>query len=503
MNLRRTASVAAFALLTLCGCLTSSGPAWLEAGRIDMTQYANARVLVLPVEITPPYDLEEGERRAIQDQVKNNLIRTFGLTQVGTLQSVERTRLYPYQLDEMTQIGRLYAVDAVAAISIFSLVRESPDPRSQNNRVGMRVTFTDANDPSRSWEMSREYQSKSGFDADARRFDNTVKLDLARVRDELKSTYGVAAAFRRVDEKPRVTINVPVLGSAFEGDQRVQQRSLATEQSLLNFQILAEDVSGLVRTEVRNTSNGFQQVLEYSFAELKDVELPRRIDESIAVPLDVGENTIEFITHNQRNVTQDNRITVVREKREFVYTLGVGIPQYQDPTFGATPVNSGELKERFERHARALGPRSDNVIFLEGPDATLRAIQRALNSIANLAYSNDQGLGLFYFTGKVETTRRGVYLIAYDSEPGYVEVTGIDTQELDRLCSDNCHTILDLCEPDPLKQRRLAEALPNAQISFDSCTPGQNKKADSLRDQMQRGLPAKRAVQEVFKEPKQ
>jgi hypothetical protein len=81
-------------------------------------------------------------------------------------------------------------------------------------------------------------------------------------------------------------------------------------------------------------------------------------------------------------------------------------------------------------------------------------------------------------------------------------VTGIDTDDIQRWCQGNCYTILDLCERDVATQKKLTAALPDAQISFDSCTPGENKNADSLRDRIDRGISAKEAVQSIIKQGK-
>lgn len=508
----RTVAAMAFGLVA---SIAWSGTAWLESTPIDMKSYAKARVLVLPVEITPPYELDEGERRAIQDQVKHNLVRVFELESVQTLTSVERKRLYPYDLEELTELGQLYAVDAVVAISIFSSVRDSPDPRSQSKRIGMRITFADAKTATRSWTMTREYQARSGFDADSNRFDESVREDLSRAREELNSkyadgkgllparmTFGFASSAR---EKPRVLVTVPSLGAQGASDDK-KRAPLQTEQSLLQFRIIAEDATGLLRTKVTNKQSGFSQMLEYGSprsnvsSNAKEAVLPRRIDESISVPLAGGINDVEFVTFNRGNLKRENTISIKREIQELVYTLGVGIPQYK--YFGASPVNSGDLKQRFERRAEQSGARRENMIFLEGAEASYDDIRSGLYNIGAMARRNDQGVGLFYFNGKAQALPQGVFLIAYDSEPGYVEVTGIDSDDIQRWCQGNCYTILDLCEHDIATRKRVSAALPDAQISFDSCTPGENKNADTLRDQMNRGASAKEAVQSVIKQGK-
>jgi hypothetical protein len=397
----------------------------------------------------------------------------------------------------------------VVAISIFSLKRESVDPRLKNTRVGIRVTFMDVANPSSNWRMSREYQLESGLEAGSSRFDKAVRQDLVQVSDELRSRYGVTAGLKKAvtfgildydhPDVPRVTVNLPVLGSRFEGDQRISEAELKTELSTVEFQILADDETGLTKTEVVNTRSGFKTKLDYNLSKSDTPVFPPRINESVRVPLEVGENRLEFTTYNKKDKRRVNVVLIHREAIEAVYTLGVAISQYEHEHFGMNNVDSGDLKRRFDKRAETTDTLRGKVIFLENEEANRRGIVQALYGIGGLVRNNDQSLGLFYFAGKVQANEEGVFLIAYDTEPDYLDVTGIDTEYIRRWCRDNCHAVLDLCEPNVETRKRLVAALPEAQISFESCTAGQNKNADDLRDRLNSGMSAKEALQEVVK----
>jgi len=143
--------LAGLSLFALTGCLSTSGPLWLEAGDVntkDMKTYSKQRVIVLPVEVNPSLDVDDDSLRAIQDQVKNNLVRVFGLRKVESLGKIERLHAFPYQQKEIIELGKVYGagLGAIAAISIFSMVRKD---EFVNSRIGVRITFADVQTPGR------------------------------------------------------------------------------------------------------------------------------------------------------------------------------------------------------------------------------------------------------------------------------------------------------------------------------------------------------------------
>lgn len=499
---RLKVSMIALATGLLAGCLTAKGPPWLEAGEVDMASYTRGRVLILPVEVSPPYVLESGELRTIQDQVKNSLVKVFDLEVVESLRQESRIRAYPYQLEELTETARLYNADAVAAISVYSLARDSANLAS---RIGIRITFTDGKDPNANWTLAHDYGSDSGFAADSSRFENSLFVDFLAVKNNVRAGPGFTGFLKDTllfgflwDENPdapRVTI------TASTGDANPNEPPLAvdapisTEQSKLQFQIQAEDPAGLLQTTVRNRRSGWSNTLVHTLPGAKRGDAPRHVDEVIAVPLEFGENRIEFVTTNQMKLEAPNAAEVTRVKSESVYALSVGIDQYQ-----YYDQRNAQAQQLADGLVGATQQKQGNVTTLVNRDATQREIQRQLYELSAKTSYNEQSLGVFYFAGTVRATKGGIFLVAYDSEPQYVEVTGIDVAMLGKALPQDGVVMLDLCQPDTGLQGRLREALPKALISFDSCEGGVNRIGDRLMERTAAGKTLREAIESVSAE---
>ncbi len=496
------ASMIALAAGLLAGCLTAKGPPWLEAGEVNMADYARGRVLILPVEVSPPYVLESGELRTIQDQVKNSLVKVFDLEVVESLRQESRIRAYPYQLEELMETARLYNADAVAAISVYSLARDSANLAS---RIGIRITFADGKDPNANWTLAHEYGSDSGFAADSSRFENSLFADCRAVKGNLRAGPGFTGFLKDTlllgflwDEDPhapRVTI------TASTGDADPNEPPLAvdapirTEQSKLQFQIQAEDPAGLMQTTVRNRRSGWSETLVHTLPGAKRGDAPRHVDEVIAVPLELGENRIEFVTTNQSKLEAPRAAEVTRVESESVYALSVGIDQYE-----YYDQRNAQSQQLVELMGEAAQQKQGDVTTLVNRDATQREIQRQLYELSAKTAYNEQSLGAFYFAGTVRTTKGGIFLLAYDTEPQYVEVTGIDVAMLGKALPQDGVVMLDLCLPDTDLQRRLREALPKALISFDSCEPGKNRIAERVTERTAAGKTLRESIESVSAE---
>lgn len=482
----------------VAGCLPSSGSLWLRAGDIDMKEYTPSRVIVLPVETSPSLSFDEGERVSMQSQVKNNLVKVFNLEKVDSLESAQGSRAFPYRLEELTRIAQLYAAHGVAAVSVFSLTR---DDSHKVLSIGVRIVFADANDASKSWTMTRQYRSESGFGAGSRRFDNTIYVDFQSVERQLGKGDGffgmLGGLSRPASDAPGVTIAVvgnDAKSANNEANLVPAEGDISTTQSEIEFRVQAEDPAGLVSTHVFNKRRSYSHIIPHTLPDALGGEAMPYIVESVLVPLVVGKNVVEFTTSNQTGKETRHEVTVTRVASEPVYALGVGIGNYQ--AFGDSNVKTQELQAQFKAAQRPV----DEVRFLGDANATQRAIQRELYELGTLASRNDQGLGVFYFAGKVYAGKAGIFLLAYDSEPDFAEVTGIDVGVLKKSLPKNGVAILDLCERNPSIQKQLLAELPSAVISFDSCTPGVDTLAGKIDVRLKEGMSLKQAIEVVSKE---
>lgn len=462
----RLALLAAGSALLLTGCLSSSGPLWLQAGEVDMKQYRNERVILLPVEANPVIDISEDNLRLVQSKVKVNLDSAFKLKRVDSLSMIDLPHAYPYHLKEISEIAQIYNARAVAAVSIFSVARHEG---GENSRMGLRITFADALDLKQSWTMTREYRSGSGFDFGSTRLGNTLESDFETIVAELNKGGGVLGLLnltkKRDPRAPRVVISFPEDGLPASGAANAaseQQRVRHTEVSRYPVRLWAEDASGLASTIIRNNRGGAPQEVTHTPDSFEATDAALFVNEIVPVDVEPGVNEVEFRTTNRAGKTSVNTVTIIRKQTQTVYGLAVGIDNYQQ--FGANAPAAavqGTLSKAAER--------TSTLRYLANQDATQTAIENELYDISDNAWHNESGLGLFYFAGKVEARKDGAYLVAYDSTQKNVEVTAVRVANLPDILPPNSAVFLDLCERNPVVQQTLIKQLPNATISFNSC----------------------------------
>lgn len=488
-------------LLSLVACATQKDPIWLNAGEVNMVDYADRNVLVLPVETSPSYRLSRGQEREIQQQVRDMVEDVFELTYINAPDNLRRFGSYPYTLEEVQDLLGAYFVDAAFVVSVFSYQRKdkySPDT------LGIRLAFVDAENPDKAWATTREYVSTLEEQIGSASLDDRMRADMRAVEKALRSGKGFTGFVKTIstfglwqeppDDGPRLSVTTETRGSAQIGRQL--GGTIDTTQSIYSIIVTAEDEDGVACVAVSNLST--RETEQFEPVPLKDGSLPTIDIMAIDLNLRNGKNTVEIKSVNGEGEPSVRRLVLNRVDNEEIYALGIGIANY-DPKEPDPPRYEG-LDRQFDDARRRF---EGEFFLLQNDEATFREVMYRFDQISDRTAQNEDSVGVFYFSGKTLYDRGRTYLAAYDSEEKYARFTSVPVSLVDLRMRNRVVIMLDLCVDDPYAQNELRQALPFALISFDSCGVHDQKIAARIDELTDRGLSIRAAINTMFEEREQ
>jgi hypothetical protein len=495
------------ATVPLAGCVAGSSPVWLDAGKINMAKYQNARVVVLPSELNSLYKLDDGQLQAIQEHVRASVERVFEIEQVEALPSAVRAARYPYTQSEVSELAALYNADAAVGVSVYWYRRRD---QYGPETLGIKIIFADANDADKGWTASRDYKSDFGYLATSSVLGDSIVDDLSAVKTALRHGHPVTNAvartaslglYGRKSAGPSLSVTSPLMSQ-----DRAEElgKTLETVQSRLDVYISAQDEDGVGVVTVTNKAAEFEE--DFGVGRQPQIQRPQQTyarkiaNEHVSVPLVAGRNDIVIKAVNGRNKITVRKMTAFRTVRREIYSLSVGVDQFEMIRDLAT--DALYLARQF--HDSAAVDASEN-FFLSGSEATRDGIMLGILELDERTHNNESGLGVFYFAGQLVAINGEDLLVTYDFIPEYPSVTGVSVDFLAKIFKDQGHVILDLCAPEQASESAIREKLPSAVVSYKSCFADQATLANRISHNIEEGMSLQDAIKlvalEVGEEP--
>jgi hypothetical protein len=491
------------ALFILIGCTAHRTPLWLDSGLVNMSDYKDRIVFLLPVEVSPSYRMTDGERSELRGHVLRGMKEVFGFEQIKMPETIDRLGTYPFTHEELESLAITYRADAAVAISVSVFERKHT---YGSGILSVRISFSDPYYPDRAWSISREYASEAGQEIGSKALDERISSDLEAVRDALdpgrkaRSTANSIFSFGIVSsppsDGPRLRLTTPASSAGLPSERANQLGDVVnTTLSRYPLAIAVEDDSGIKMLEVYSkTKDLLSRIVHPEIKSEGPVTFKKTM---IFIDLELGKNKIVVRSVNSNDGETVRELMIIREESEDVFMLVVAISEYANM--------QGFSSSRVDwLHSFANASDSDqseySQFFLYDRSATQLSIMEGVRVIAGRIAVSDGSIGLFYYTGHVLADGESVYLTAYDTKRYALDITAIPTHYLSRLLGERCYLVLDLCVKNSVLATLVRDALPEALISLNSCGFDAPHLADHLLRKVTGGLPLRDAIEQLQSE---
>ncbi|NKB99969.1 MAG: hypothetical protein GKR90_15925 [Pseudomonadales bacterium] len=150
------------------GCLSKSGPLWLVADNIDLKEYREEQIHVLPVVVSDAANFSRSEARKLQRLAADSLKLSLRLREISTPKQLSLPLTYPV---DRGQVEALFDKSPdISAVVVVSVYERSLGSDFSDASLGLRLSLFDSEDPEKRLVISRRYISGNGrLDADSTR----------------------------------------------------------------------------------------------------------------------------------------------------------------------------------------------------------------------------------------------------------------------------------------------------------------------------------------------
>ncbi len=431
--------LAILSCINACSIYIGQTPLWYDFNGIDMGDYKNQKVILLPVTAEKGEGIDEKGKRQLVSSIRSQFKRVF---------SVRPRYLSPDLLAKEgfskpynhSKVAKHFDAQAVLIVSVFDV--ESSVSRSNKikyRNVGLKISCFDAEDPYKYWRLSKRYQSDSGFNVKNIDFDYVLYSDLRSIRKVVKSRSG-SRNTKQLDEKsaPSIVISVNdtnVSNTSGGGD------SFVTRANTFELQLSAIDAYGLSMITISDQDNNVLDKIDFSYMTVKNYS------ESIPVPLRKGGNIIRIDISNVEQKEITRYIKIKRKVVESTHLIAVSSPY---STGKGLYLDAGSALSQLNQN---LSKRYNNLIYLNQGQVSRQEILKTIELLALDAEDDDSLSPVFFFSGPVKRfhhKRYGekYYLMLAGSDEKYLRSTAIDLDEVIDLLGERAFIMLEHCSPD-------------------------------------------------------
>lgn len=429
--------------LQSCSLLTQSSPLWLDSSYIDMTEYEDKIVLLLPINVNQKYNLDQQQTEIIQESIKSNIEKVFDINVTFSEESSELP--YPFPIEYMGNQAEKYKAKALVSANIFSLSKNYDNPKlSKYLSIGLSLTFTDVENPYKFWTMSRTYRANKGFNLEKIDFNLVLYFDLIDARYSLKSGKSFFPFISdEVPKKQGPTITVSSLEFPLMNNTEKQNMDeFRTTQDSLVLQISAHDVDEISSVELVNSENNFSTSFNYSTVPTNSLK------RNIEVPVEDGWNTITLKIANKSKLVSTRKIDIERFSQKTASLMAIFDSSTSNLPFFQAKHDHALVHKQAEKY--------NNVIYLADEFAVRKSILRNMEHLTNKAYTDQNFTPAFYFLGQIQQKGEAgnYYLMTYDSIPEYPSATAISLDTIFDYLGDNAFVMIETCNANQEKQGR-------------------------------------------------
>ena len=425
-------------LLSGCALLPNSTPLWYDHTDIVMQDYLGQKVIMLPLVAEDGQGLDPRGEKQVRGSVRSQFKRVFDIKPQYLSEAVLANEGFkpPYNPSE---IAKHFDAAAFLATTVFD-VESSIDRKGdlEYRKVGLKVSFFDAQDPYSYWRMSKRYQSESGFDVKNIDFDYVLYADMKKAKRIVDSRK--ASNSRSLKEKSAPRVVVAVKDTKVTQDAQAKER-FETHANVFDLELSVLDAYGLSHVLVFADDNTLVDEVDFSYRTVLSY------NESFIVPLSVGKNRIRIDVANVEQKETSRFITVERRRKESTHVIAVSSPyqksqsSYKDLTGWLDTLNI----------TAAQRARYRNLVYFDQSTLPRQELMSAIELLAQKAAVNEFLQPVFFFSGRIERrthTRYGekYYLMLNDSDARYLRSSAIDLDDVLDLLGEYAFVMLEYCD---------------------------------------------------------
>lgn len=408
-------------LLCLNGCVVQRS--FMAGTEMNLADYSQRKVGVLPVSVNPPYDSRQLPLEGIRSAVLKRFNEITRVNAVAVTPDNPEGLPFPLTPQRLSEIARRLGLDAAIGISIASW---GPPYEGHRSRTSVTIAFADAADPEgRKWVMSGLWKAWS---LDRIPAAMETGLDTQFINLKRLLTSGSLLPWTAAHGLP----SDPIL--MFDSPGRSTPRVPGTvPDKAISLTVMGIDDRGLAELKVMNKSADFSwkpapEVME---------EKPIFLNAAVSVPLAAGPNRIKISAVNTAGHRVERKIRLRSTAPRGVMLLAFGIEQYGDHQLAkGAQVAAAQV-------ARAGSRLPTPPLLLTNANVTERKVIDALEATRATAGLGDEMLVLI--AGRGGVARQRPYLFTHTDEENWAPPRLYIDDVIQSAGRTPLYIILDLC----------------------------------------------------------